>query len=195
MTVLSTCQRRPHPFHPVVGPSNPTQSVMADSIPSMNVCRKCKQEKPADRFISKTKSSLACGRPTTDCLDCRNRRALVASKRTAEQAELSPIFREGLPLIDLQLGTPIQGSEPLHPLHFGTNSAARKSNAIKQIAKQINQISQNLISNKQIQNPGFEITFDIFDIGYDAGEHSWPGSWASFFTTYPVLRMCQGSGT
>ncbi|KAK7592094.1 hypothetical protein V3481_006721 [Fusarium oxysporum f. sp. vasinfectum] len=110
MTVLSTCQRRPHPFHPVVGPSNPTQSVMADSIPSMNVCRKCKQEKPADQFISKTKSSLACGRPTTDCLDCRNRRALGASKRTAEQAELSPIFREGLPLIDLQLGTPITTS-------------------------------------------------------------------------------------
>jgi hypothetical protein len=42
-------------------------------------------------------------------------------------------------------------------------SAARKSNAINQIAKQINQISRNLISNKQIQNPGFEITFDIFD--------------------------------
>ncbi|KAH7461027.1 hypothetical protein FOMA001_g19398 [Fusarium oxysporum f. sp. matthiolae] len=83
---------------------------MADSIPSMNVCRKCKQEKPADQFISKTKSSLACGRPTTDCLDCRNRRALGASKRTAGQAELSPIFREGLPLIDLQLGTPITTS-------------------------------------------------------------------------------------
>jgi hypothetical protein len=91
-------------------PSNPTQSVMADSIPSMNVYRKCKQEKPVDQFISKTKSSLACGRPTTDCLDCRNRRALGASKRTAEQAELSPVFREGLPLIDLQLGTPITTS-------------------------------------------------------------------------------------
>ncbi|KAG8664934.1 uncharacterized protein FPOAC1_012911 [Fusarium poae] len=83
---------------------------MADSIPSMNVYRKCKQEKPVDQFISKTKSSLACGRPTTDCLDCRNRRALGASKRTAEQAELSPVFREGLPLIDLQLGTPITTS-------------------------------------------------------------------------------------
>ncbi|OBS16081.1 hypothetical protein FPOA_27751 [Fusarium poae] len=69
---------------------------MADSIPSMDVCRKCKQEKPVDQFISKTKLSLACGRPTTDCLDCRNRRALV--------------FREGLPLIDLQLGTPITTS-------------------------------------------------------------------------------------
>ncbi|KAJ3535345.1 hypothetical protein NM208_g7167 [Fusarium decemcellulare] len=41
-----------------------------------------------------------------------NRQASLASKRTAEQAELSPIRREGLPLIDLQLCTPIhsQGS-------------------------------------------------------------------------------------
>ncbi|RSL79075.1 hypothetical protein CEP52_017569, partial [Fusarium oligoseptatum] len=86
---------------------------MADSIPSMKVCRKCKQEKPVDQFISKTKSSLTCGRPTTDCPDCRNRRALSASKRTAEQAELSPICREGLPLIDLQLGTPINAQETI----------------------------------------------------------------------------------
>jgi hypothetical protein len=59
-----------------------------------------------------------------------------------------------------------------YEFHRSPSSAARKSNAIKQIAKQINQISRNLISNKQIQNPGFGITFDIFDIGYDAGEHT-----------------------
>lgn len=85
---------------------------MADSIPLPKVCRNCKQMKPADQFISKTKSSITCGRLTANCLDCRNRQASRASKRTAEQAELSPIRREGLPLIDLQLCTPIhsQGS-------------------------------------------------------------------------------------
>jgi hypothetical protein len=45
-------------------------------------------------------------------------------------------------------------------------SAAPRSNPIKQIAKQINQICQNFISIKQIQNPRFEITFDIFDTQY-----------------------------
>ena len=86
--------------------------LMADSIPLPKVCRNCKQIKPADQFISKTKSSITCGRLTANCLDCRNRQASLASKRTAEQAELSPIRREGLPLIDLQLCTPIhsQGS-------------------------------------------------------------------------------------
>jgi hypothetical protein len=43
------------------------------------------------------------------------------------------------------------------------SSAAPKSNPIKQIAKQINQICQNFISIKQIQDPRFEITFDRFD--------------------------------
>ncbi|KAH7247397.1 uncharacterized protein BKA55DRAFT_514761, partial [Fusarium redolens] len=80
---------------------------MADSIPSTKICRNCKQEKPADQFISKTKSSLTCRRLTANCLGCRNRQASRASKRTAEQAELSPIRQEGLPLIDLQLRTPI----------------------------------------------------------------------------------------
>jgi hypothetical protein len=47
---------------------------------------------------------------------------------------------------------------------------------------------ENLISNKQIQNLGFEITFDIFGTGYDAMEDSWLGSWPPFLTTYPVLK-------
>jgi hypothetical protein len=42
-------------------------------------------------------------------------------------------------------------------------SAAPKSNPIKQIAKQINQICQNFISIKQIRDRRFEITFDRFD--------------------------------
>jgi hypothetical protein len=42
---------------------------------------------------------------------------------------------------------------------------------------------ENLISNKQIQNLGFEITFDIFGTGYDAMEDSWLGSWPPFLTT------------
>jgi hypothetical protein len=54
---------------------------------------------------------------------------------------------------------------------------------------------ENLISNKQIQNLGFEITFDIFGTGYDAMEDSWLGSWPPFLTTYPVLKRCQRSGT
>ena len=85
--------------------------LMADSTPSTKVCRNCKQEKPADQFISKTRSSLTCGRLTANCLDCRNRQSSRASKRTAEQAELSPIRREGLPLINLQLRTPILPKE------------------------------------------------------------------------------------
>ncbi|KAH7110175.1 hypothetical protein EDB81DRAFT_672333, partial [Dactylonectria macrodidyma] len=84
---------------------------MADSIPLKKVCRNCKQAKPADQFISKKKSSISCGRLTVDCLDCRNRQASRASKRTAEQAELSPKRRGGLPLIDLQLRTPILPKE------------------------------------------------------------------------------------
>ncbi|KAH7109561.1 hypothetical protein B0J13DRAFT_663565, partial [Dactylonectria estremocensis] len=89
----------------LIKPSLQSKILMADSIPSTKVCRKCKEEKPADQFIWKTKSSITRGRPTANCLDCRNRQASLASKRTAEQAELSPIRREGLPLIDLQLRT------------------------------------------------------------------------------------------
>ncbi|KAH7119339.1 hypothetical protein EDB81DRAFT_816217 [Dactylonectria macrodidyma] len=86
---------------------------MADSIPSTKVCRNCKQEKPAAQFISKTKSSITRGRLTANCLECRNRQASRASKRTAEQAELSPIRREGFPLIDSQLRTPINSQGPI----------------------------------------------------------------------------------
>ncbi|KAI8416762.1 hypothetical protein FOFC_03742 [Fusarium oxysporum] len=86
---------------------------MADSIPSTKICRNCKQAKPADQFISKKNSSISCGRLTVNCLDCRNRQASGTSKRTAEQAELSPIHREGLPLIDLQLRTPINPQESI----------------------------------------------------------------------------------
>ena len=92
-------------------PSLQSNILMADSTPSTKVCRNCKQEKPADQFISKTRSSLTCGRLTANCLDCRNRQSSRASKRTAEQAELSPIRREGLPLINLQLRTPILPKE------------------------------------------------------------------------------------
>ncbi|KAI8415866.1 hypothetical protein FOFC_05493 [Fusarium oxysporum] len=42
-----------------------------------------------------------------------NRQASGTSKRTAEQAELSPIHREGLPLIGLQLRTPINPQESI----------------------------------------------------------------------------------
>ncbi|KAG6984638.1 ATP-dependent DNA helicase PIF1 [Fusarium oxysporum f. sp. conglutinans] len=86
---------------------------MADSIPSTKICRNCKQAKPADQFISKKNSSISCGRLTVNCLDCRNRQASGTSKRTAEQAELSPIHREGLPLIGLQLRTPINPQESI----------------------------------------------------------------------------------
>ncbi|KJZ71019.1 hypothetical protein HIM_09598 [Hirsutella minnesotensis 3608] len=100
---------------------------MADSIPSTNICRKCKQEKPEDQFISKTKSSITRGRRTANCLDCRNRQASGTSKRTAEQAELSPIRRQGLPLLDLQLGTPIISQGPIllgTPLAMSTGADA-----------------------------------------------------------------------
>ncbi|KAL6411731.1 hypothetical protein AUP68_04105 [Ilyonectria robusta] len=95
----------------LIKPSVQWNILMADSIPSKKVCRNCKQAKPADQFISKKKSSISCGRLTVDCLDCRNRQASRASKRTAEQAELSPKRRGGLPLIDLQLRTPILPKE------------------------------------------------------------------------------------
>ncbi|KAH7111411.1 hypothetical protein EDB81DRAFT_830221 [Dactylonectria macrodidyma] len=83
----------------------PLQSniLMADPIPSTKVCRNCKQKNP----------SISCGRLTVNCLDCRNRQASGASKRTAEQAELSPIRREVLPLIDLQLRIPINPQESI----------------------------------------------------------------------------------
>ncbi|KAI8417421.1 hypothetical protein FOFC_03734 [Fusarium oxysporum] len=46
-------------------------------------------------------------------LEALNRQASGTSKRTAEQAELSPIHREGLPLIGLQLRTPINPQESI----------------------------------------------------------------------------------
>ena len=63
--------------------------------------------------MSKKNSSISCGRLTVNCLDCRNRQAPRAPKRTAEHAELPPIHREGPPLIDLQLCTPTNPQESI----------------------------------------------------------------------------------
>ncbi|OAQ62512.1 hypothetical protein VFPBJ_11415 [Purpureocillium lilacinum] len=87
--------------------------LMADSIPSTKVCRNCQQAKPTDQFISKKSRSISGGSLTVNCLGCRKRHAPDTSKRTAEQAGLSPIRRQGLPLLDLQLGTPIISQEPI----------------------------------------------------------------------------------
>ncbi|KAH7110172.1 hypothetical protein EDB81DRAFT_832446, partial [Dactylonectria macrodidyma] len=97
----------------LIKPSLQSNILMADSIPSTKVCRNCKQEKPAGQFISKTKSSITRRRLTANCLDCRNQQASRAPKRSAEQAELSPIRRERLPLIDLQLHTLINPQESI----------------------------------------------------------------------------------
>jgi hypothetical protein len=42
-----------------------------------------------------------------------------------------------------------------------------------------------LFQTNKSENPGFEITFDTFNIGYDAREHSWPGSWAVILHNLP----------
>jgi hypothetical protein len=119
-SVMSACQHHTSPPTPSPSPFfliNPSLqsniSIMADFITSTKVCRNCKRAKPEDQFMSKKNSSISCGRLTVNCLDCRNRQAPRAPKRTAEHAELPPIHRDGPPLIDLQLCTPINPQESI----------------------------------------------------------------------------------
>jgi hypothetical protein len=110
--IAANAQRSPSPFF-LINPSLQSNISMADFITSTKVCRNCKREKPEDQFMSKKNSSISCGRLTVNCLDCRNRQAPRAPKRTAEHAELPPIHRDGPPLIDLQLCTPINPQESI----------------------------------------------------------------------------------